>query len=161
MFKEVHIKLVPGKTRLSNELVDTPQKAIAILGSLIKDMNKECVGVINLDTKLKPINFSIVSTGTIDQTYCDCKEIFKTTLLSNANRIILMHNHPSGSLEPSRMDENTTDHIKKASNILGIELLDHIIVAYDRYEAYSFSSNKVFQFERMDHVLEQEDEFEL
>ena len=81
------------------------------------------------DTTNKIINYCLVGKGNERSSLLDLKTVFKVALLSNASRIILAHNHPSGSLKPSRFDLKTTKYIKFGCKILGFELLDNVIVS--------------------------------
>ena len=81
------------------------------------------------DTTNKIINYCLVGKGNERSSLLDLKTVFKVALLSNASRIILAHNHPSGSLKPSKFDLKTTKYIKFGCKILGFELLDNVIVA--------------------------------
>ena len=81
------------------------------------------------DTTNKIINYCLVGKGNEKSSLLDLKTVFKVALLSNASRIILAHNHPSGSLKPSKFDLKTTKYIKFGCKILGFELLDNVIVA--------------------------------
>ena len=82
-------------------------------------------------------HFEIVSEGGITGTVADPRVILRKALEENAVNIILCHNHPSGSLNPSRADEQLTQKIKQAASYLDIRVLDHIIVSEDGY--YSFA----------------------
>lgn len=81
------------------------------------------------DTTNKIINYCLVGKGNEKSSLLDLKTVFKVALLSNASRIILAHNHPSGNLKPSKFDLKTTKYIKFGCKILGFELLDNVIVS--------------------------------
>ena len=81
------------------------------------------------DTTNKIINYCLVGKGNERSSLLDLKTVFKVALLSNASRIILAHNHPSGNLKPSKFDLKTTKYIKFGCKILGFELLDNVIVS--------------------------------
>ena len=81
------------------------------------------------DTTNKIINYCLVAKGNEKSSLLDLKTVFKVALLSNASRIILAHNHPSGNLKPSKFDLKTTKYIKFGCKILGFELLDNVIVS--------------------------------
>lgn len=81
------------------------------------------------DTKHKIINYCLVAKGNERSSLLDLRTVFKVALLSNASCIILAHNHPSGSLKPSKFDLKTTKYIKFGCKILGFELLDNVIVS--------------------------------
>ncbi len=83
----------------------------------------------HLDTKHHIIGYHEVSKGTLNASLVHPREVFKAALLSNAHAIIVAHNHPSGSVEASREDIETTKQLIKAGNIMGVTLLDHCIVS--------------------------------
>lgn len=78
-----------------------------------------------------------VSTGGITGTVADPRLIYIAALKSNATQIMISHNHPSGNLKPSQADEQLTQKIKQAGQLLDIKLLDHLIVTSEGY--YSFA----------------------
>lgn len=89
-----------------------------------------------LDTKSNVNSYSIVHRGTINQSIVHPRDIFQRALLSNATRIIIAHNHPSGNPRPSDADNLVTERIARAGDLMGIDLLDHIIVGSDDYYSY-------------------------
>lgn len=102
----------------------------------IEQMNllaEETTFLICLNTKNEIVAYSEIAKGGIDQCPIDIKTIFKTVLSSNANKFILIHNHPSGDSTPSQADKNITKRIKQASDIMNIEFLDHIVIAGDKF----------------------------
>ena len=92
-------------------------------------MDKECVIVLSLDSANKIIEKHEVSKGTINRSIVSARDIMKSCIMDNAVSFILVHNHPSGSLAPSREDKTVTSTLKQAGEILGIPMLDHVIVA--------------------------------
>jgi DNA repair protein RadC len=89
--------------------------------------------LIMLDTKGKLLQDSIISSGTINYSILDPREVFVTAFQYHAVQIILLHNHPSGDPTPSKEDIFATQKIKQAGEIVGIELIDHIIIGDNRY----------------------------
>lgn len=85
------------------------------------------------------IGFIKLSSGGLTGTVADPRMILSTALLTGATGIILSHNHPSGNLYPSDADRQLTDKINKASKLIDIHLLDHVIITKDGY--YSFADN--------------------
>jgi len=96
---------------------------------------------ILLTAKNTVIGVETVSIGVLDQCLITPRELFKSAILSNACGIIICHNHPSGSLEPSYQDKDLTKAIQRAGELLSIELRDHLIVTDRGY--YSFMSETV------------------
>jgi DNA repair protein RadC len=70
----------------------------------------------------------LVSVGEVDSTIVDTRLVFQPSILANAEAIILSHNHPTGKLKPSAEDNRMTDKLKKAGEILGVKVIDHIIL---------------------------------
>lgn len=95
----------------------------------LKNLDREAICVLSLDTHLRVTNINVVSIGTVNQSIAHPREIFKTAILSNASCVIMIHNHPAGSLDPSKEDLQTTEHMAMCGKILGIPLVDHIIVS--------------------------------
>ena len=117
----------------------------------IKDCDREMFCILNLRTKNQVINVNVVGMGTFNSVLVHPREVFKSAILSNASSIILAHNHPSGDQEPSRQDIEVTKRLAEAGNLMGVEVLDHIVVAENRY--FSFSEENIlpeyFQMEEV------------
>ena len=110
-------------------------------GPYVRDACKEFFYVILLDTKNRPVHHIEISKGTISASIVDQKEIIKEATLRSASSIILVHNHPSGDAEPSAEDTTVTDRIVKACDLVGINVLDHIIIGKNKEDYYSFSKH--------------------
>jgi DNA repair protein RadC len=104
----------------------------------LSQADQESLWVLYLNTKNMIIGKDIVALGGISSASVDIKILFRRILLNNAPAFIIVHNHPSGEVEPSKNDINLTNTIKDASKIIDIRLLDHIIVSDDKY--FSFNS---------------------
>ena len=100
---------------------------------------QECVYVLYLDNKHKVVEEKMVTKGTLNQSLVHPREVFATAVQLRAASIIMLHNHPSGNCEPSSNDANITKRIFEAGLILGINLLDHIIIAGSSF--YSFAEH--------------------
>lgn len=94
------------------------------------------VVVISFNTKMEPLALEIAAVGGINACGVDIRDIFKHSILNNAAYVMCVHNHPSGSSEPSYQDEQLTRRIEEGSRILGIPLVDHIIIGEETF--YSF-----------------------
>lgn len=101
---QVSVRLVKEAPILSEEEISTPEDAIRVLGDTFKDYDREVVGVVHLRSDNVPINMTIISMGTLNQSLVHPREVLKAAFLSNAASILLFHNHPSGSLKPSKED---------------------------------------------------------
>jgi len=89
--------------------------------------------ILCLNTKNKIVGVHTISIGSLNASIVHPREVFKAALLNNANGIICLHNHPSGDPEPSRDDIETTRRLVEAGEIMGINVLDHIIIGEQSY----------------------------
>lgn len=99
--------------------------------------SREELLLIMLDTKGKLLRDAVISSGTINYSILEPREVFVTAFQYHAVQIILLHNHPSGDPTPSREDLIATKRIKEAGQIVGIELIDHIIIGDNQYISMS------------------------
>lgn len=135
--ERVSVRLIRDSPLLSTDRINNQFDAVRLLFHEFKDYDREMMGVLNLRADNTPINFSICSMGALNQTVAHPRELLKSSYLSNANAIILFHNHPSGNLTPSKEDVLITDRMQKVCELAGIPLLDHIIIGRDN-AYYSF-----------------------
>ncbi len=126
-----------GGSSLERSIVTTSKDVADYLQSRLMDYRHEVFGVLFLNRANKVNHFEIVSIGGITATIADPRVILKKALESDAVNLILCHNHPSGSLRPSRADEALTAKIKEAAGYFDIRVVDHIIVSEEGY--YSFA----------------------
>lgn len=103
------------------------------LQTMLRDYPYEVFAVVFLNRANAVIHFEIISEGGITGTVADPRVILKKAVQEDAISIILCHNHPSGSLKPSRNDVDLTVKIKEAARYLDINVIDHIIVSQDGY----------------------------
>jgi DNA repair protein RadC len=89
--------------------------------------------VVCLDSKKKMIGYTEVSRGGTNFAYIEMKHLMLPAILVSAESVILIHNHPSGEVEPSDIDIDLTERAREIFRLIGINLLDHIILAGDRY----------------------------
>jgi DNA repair protein RadC len=87
--------------------------------------------VLALNTKNVIVGHSVVSCGLVDRAPVAVRECFRPAILHNAAKVILAHNHPSGDVTPSSADIRTTQTLREAGELIGIEVVDHIVVGYD------------------------------
>lgn len=107
-----------------------------ILKDKLQDEKKEYFYVVLLDTKNKVIKEKMVSMGILDASIIHPREIFSLAIKSFASRIILVHNHPSGDPTPSEEDIDITKKLIDVGNLVGIEVLDHVIIGKGKYYSY-------------------------
>lgn len=118
------------------------QDAYDLVKPFIEKKDREHLLVVGLNTKNEPTVINLAHIGTINQSIAVPRDILKPVLLSNGSRLLIAHNHPSGCPEPSNQDVLFTKRVKEAGELLGIELLDHLIVGEETY--YSFKEeNKI------------------
>ena len=122
-----------GKRVLQNRpadrtLVDDPAVAAAALSQDLMWQAQERFAIVLLDVKHRLMGTKVISLGTATETLAHPREIFREVIKQGATRLIVAHNHPSGSLEPSEADLDLTQKLLQSANILGIPMLDHLIL---------------------------------
>ncbi len=100
---------------------------------------KEIFKVVLLNTKNEVITDVDISIGTLNSSLVHPREVFREAIRRSSNKIILLHNHPSGNAEPSKEDKNITNRLKDCGELVGIEVIDHIIIGDGVY--FSFKEN--------------------
>ena len=113
---------------------------------LIPDDQKESFIGIYLNTKNEIIKSELISIGSLNFAPIHPREVFKPAILNSANSVIVVHNHPSGDVDPSRDDEEITRRLMDAGKILGIEVLDHVIIG-DGYLSFKEHADKYLKKE--------------
>lgn len=113
--------------------ITSPESAADLLVPELTARDRErCVALL-LDTKHRVLSLATVSIGSVDHTFMGPREIMRDALLANAAAIVLGHNHPSGDPQPSRDDEAVTGRIVRAGEVVGLDVLDHLVVGGDRW----------------------------
>lgn len=105
-----------------------PQLAALFFHRLIGNADREHVAALFLDPQGKPTGSMILGIGVLTSVKVHAREVFKGAILANAASIVLAHNHPSGSAEPSEADIRCTRRLVRVGFFLGIPILDHLIV---------------------------------
>jgi len=113
--------------------------AAALLRQFLGAVDREHFVVIMMDRKNRVIGLNTVSIGSLTASLVHPREVMKPAILSNAAAFICGHNHPSGDPQPSLEDRAITERLVEAGNLLGIELLDHVIVGDGSADYYSFA----------------------
>lgn len=131
-----------GRRRAVQEIPDKPvisnsKDAYFILKNQLSDLRTEEFWALFLNQSNKVVYTSQLTQGGISQSIVDVRVLFKTALDHFSTGIIIAHNHPSGSLKPSKEDISITQKIKEAGKTLSIQLLDHIIITQDTYFSFS------------------------
>ena len=106
---------------------------------ILKDQNQEHCYVVYLDIRNKIIKDKLLFIGTANYSTVHPRDIFKEAYLNGAISVVVIHNHPSGEVLPSKNDLETTKQLVAVGNLLGIKVMDHIIIGENKY--YSFCEN--------------------
>ena len=104
--------------------------------SLMRDealADRECFWVLHLNTKLRIIEKELVAMGALDHAVVCPREVFRKAVINSTAQIITVHNHPSGSVEPSSEDQQCWEKLKNAGDILGIGITDNLIITKEGY----------------------------
>ena len=111
----------------------TPRAVAELLLPQYGNRAVEQFGVVLLDTKRRVLRTTVVSIGTLDASIVHPREIFREATSAGAAALVLFHNHPSGDPEPSSDDVELTKRLMAAGVLMGIDVIDHIILADVRY----------------------------
>jgi DNA repair protein RadC len=96
--------------------------------SLLHQPDKELFAVVLFNTKIEAVGWHLVSLGSLNETCAHPREILRPVIVGAAHAFAMMHNHPSGCTDPSDADRRMTRRVREASEIIGINLMDHVIV---------------------------------
>lgn len=143
----VQIRLVKEAAWYSETPISSCEDAVAFLSDKFNDLDREVFCILNLSSDGKVINFNVVSVGTLNASLISPREVFKSSILSNAASIIVLHNHPSGSLAASKEDKLVTQRLREAGQLLDIQLLDHIIIGGKDGLYYSFHEDNLLNMD--------------
>lgn len=141
-----HVELVREKSKMydGDTTIDSSWKAGQIIRGVlqIERWHNEKFGMFCLDSRNRIIGVHIVTEGTINEAPVYVREVVVRALLNNANSVIIFHNHPGDTPNPSKADKEATIRIEQGLKTVEIKLLDHIILTTDTY--YSFRENGLF-----------------
>jgi DNA repair protein RadC len=119
-------------------VISSPADVDRLLRGRIANLDRENFVAVLLNTKNEVIGTPLISVGTLSAALVHPREVFKPAIRASAASVVLAHNHPSGRAEASREDREVTNRLVEAADVLGIEVLDHVIVG-DGY--YSMKEN--------------------
>lgn len=103
------------------------------------DRNREHFWTISLDNAHKILNIELVSMGSINSTLVEPMEVFSVPLQKRAVKLILVHNHPSGEIKPSKDDKDITDRLIQVGRIMKVPVLDHLIITENTFFSFEDS----------------------
>ena len=120
-----------GSTRYRTASLSEADQVVEAVAPLLRDEPREVLLCVLLDTKNRITGIVTLTTGTLHSSLVNPSLIFRPAILANCERVILVHNHPSGDPAPSLQDTQITRQAKEAGAALQIRLLDHIVIGFD------------------------------
>ena len=138
---EVRLKLSESRSYYSESPITDADSAVLFMADILKDLDREWVCVLNLDSKMRPINFNVVSIGSVDRAIAPIQNIMKSGLLSGAANILLLHTHPSGDPTPSSEDLMLTKKAVLAGKLMDLPVIDHIVMGSGTGQVFSVRSS--------------------
>jgi DNA repair protein RadC len=115
------------------ETVKTPEDVVSLVRGRLKNKKKEYFLALLLDTRNQLIRAAEISIGSLDSSIVHPREVFKEAVAASAASVIFAHNHPSGDPAASEDDINLTKRLAQAGEIMGIDVLDHVIIGDQKY----------------------------
>ena len=119
--------------RICEKVIKNPSDIASYYMEKLKDLKKEYFIAVFLDSKNKVIKDEVISIGTLNSSLVHPREVFKEAIKNLANSIILVHNHPSGNVEPSDEDHGVNKVLVETGNLVRIKVLDHLIVGENKW----------------------------
>ncbi len=130
---ELAKRLDHSSDQISGIKVKSPEDVIRVVKNKLKGKKKEHFLVLSLDTRNHPVDIQTISIGSLDSSIVHPREVFKEAISSCAASVVFVHNHPSGDPEPSEEDIKLTKRLVEVGEIMGIDVLDHVIVCDSHY----------------------------
>ena len=125
----VRVRLVRERAGRFGPIIRCAGDIAAFLKDEMAGLDREHFVSLHLDVKNRLVSRELVSVGHLTAALVHPREVFKAAILANAATVAFAHNHPSGDPEPSREDQELTRRLVKAGEILGIQVLDHVVIA--------------------------------
>lgn len=142
---ELFDKIQPNVTLTKGE---NSQEIVNRYAEKLRYKDSEELWLISTNNHNEIIGDKVIATGRRNTVYIDIPKLLREALKAQAYNIILMHNHPQGSCEPSPEDDDMTRTVQKAAKTIGIELVDHIIISRNYYYSYFEAQNIINQNKR-------------
>ncbi|HMU42261.1 MAG TPA: DNA repair protein RadC [Ignavibacteriaceae bacterium] len=133
---EISRRILHQSKWFSNKKITSPVEVAEIFIPLLHDELKERFIVVSLNSGNKIIKWDTISIGNLNSSVVHPREVFKSAIENSAASVILIHNHPSGNLEPSNEDIGITKKIVESGKILDIPVFDHLIIAGNGYTSF-------------------------
>ncbi|MEW5844492.1 MAG: DNA repair protein RadC [Bacteroidota bacterium] len=130
---EISRRIDSQKKWHSNKKITSPEDVANIFIPLLRDEVKEKFYVVCLNSANRIIKSELISVGNLNSSVVHPREVFKVAIENNSANIILLHNHPSGNLEPSQEDIAITKKMVDSGKILNIEVFDHLIISGNNF----------------------------
>lgn len=115
--------------------ISSPEEVAEILVPKLRDQPQEKFVSVLLNTKYEIISVQEIAKGTLDRSLVHPREVFRTAIKKNSKAVVIAHNHPSGDVTPSQEDIKITRRLQDAGDIVGIELVDHLIIGDNNYKS--------------------------
>lgn len=116
--------------------IKSPENAAALVMEEMRHLDREHFWALLLNTKNQVLSREIVSIGTLNSSAIHPRELYKAAIRRSAAGVILVHNHPSGDPTPSQQDIDVTKRLIEAGNIIGINVLDHLIIGDNKFVSF-------------------------
>ncbi len=129
-------KRLKQSTTMRKAKLSSPSEVVNFFNAELSESKVEKFIAVLLNTKNEVINWEVISIGSLNASIVHPREVFNRAIKRSAASLIVVHNHPSGHIDPSREDINITKRLFEAGQLIGIPLIDHIIIGRDKY--YSF-----------------------
>lgn len=145
---EIARRIVKEKIRRVRRF-DSPDSIAEYFMEEMRHLNVEKTIVLHMDSKMNFLGEDLLTIGTVNGALLSAREIYLKALERQAVQIVLLHNHPSGDPTPSREDIETTGQIRRAGELLGIRLADHIIIGdlcYTSFREMGYFSDEITEF---------------
>ncbi|MFA7228626.1 MAG: DNA repair protein RadC [Melioribacteraceae bacterium] len=124
------------KKLISTRKIKSPTDLAELFIPMLRDKVKEEFYIVCLNSANKVIRMELISVGHLNASLVHAREVFKAAIENNSAGIILLHNHPSGNPEPSTEDIVLTKKLIEAGKIMDIQVIDHLIIAGDKYASF-------------------------
>lgn len=137
-------RLSEGRCRPGTPIRDAGDVA-RVVRETSRGTRRESFFTLLLDTRHRALGLRVISIGSLNSAPVHPREVFAPAVREGAAALILAHNHPSGDARPSPEDRRVTDRLREVGDLLGIEILDHVVVGGSRYYSFADSTFRVLE----------------